>query len=214
MREMPEPIKVTLDLRNAKHEGLLTDADGLLFMSALMNSQETALLDRGRLEEAGRLLQVRFNQRREELVQQGKKDEEIIVEISQTMLYKVERDPEERSRIAARIKERFPSIPDSLVRWEGKSNYAINLHLEELMQLIIGIIGPALEQFDTFKTKLPKNPDTLAKPVLKDENKGFAPKPAIAQQPASQENDKIQAAAAQIIELEAQIEKLKQGAIA
>lgn len=65
--------------------------------------------------------------------------------------------------------------------------------------------------------------NTEAKQVEKPK-KGFAPKPAIAQQPYAisvtsglpvpQENDKIQAAAAQIVELEAQIEKLKQGAIA
>lgn len=192
---MAEPIQVTLNLRGNKYEGTITDADGLLFMTALMTAQETELLDKGRLAEAGTLMQSRFNQRRQELVSQGKGDEEVVVEISTTMLHKVERDPEERSRVAARIKERFPTIPNSLVRWDSKSSYAINLHLEELMQLIVGIIGPALEQFETFK----------AKEI-----------PAIVQEPEIQVEPEItmDEAAAQMVQLEGQMEKLRQKALA
>ena len=198
---MPEPIKVTLELRGEKYEGLLTDADGLLFMSALMNPQETALLDKGRMEEAGQLLKARFEHRRQELIRQGKKDEDIVVEISTTMLHKVERDPEERSRIAARIKERFSTIPDSLVRWEGKSNYAINLHLEELMQLIVGIIGPALQQFETFKPKK----EIEATPEVETE--------AETEDNTIESESNIAKVAAEIVELEARIEKLKNKAL-
>lgn len=186
-----EPLRVTLELRGHKYQGILTDSDGLLFLSALMNSYEISLLDQGRLAEAGVALQSRFDKRRQELAADGKGDEEVTAEISTTMLHRVERDPAERSRVAARIKERFPTIPNDLVRWDSPSSFAIALHLEEVMQLLVAVIGPALQQFDTFKAK---------------------EDPVAAETAGASSENKMAAAAAEIIELEDRIEVIKEEA--
>lgn len=195
---MHEPTSVIIEIRGNKYEGSLTDADGLLFMGALLEPHEIVLLEKGRTGEAGRLLQARFDHRRKELEQQGYSDQELVAELSATMMWKVERDPEERSRIAARIKERFPSIPDSIVKWEPRSAPVIHLDLEELMQLIVGVIGPALQRLETLKPKQEQMTGATqeTQPEITDTTK-----------------TNMTAAAAKIVELEAQIEKIKRDAI-
>lgn len=142
---MVDPIKVTLDLRGEKYTGEITDADGLLFMSTIFNQKENALLELGRIEDATVAYKKRSDKRLEELRAQGKSDKDLLSEWGQHLLNRVERDPDVRSLVASRIRERFPTVPLSLIRWNGKNDFAINLHIVELLQLLNGIIVPSMK---------------------------------------------------------------------
>ncbi len=146
---MLDPIKVTLELRGERYVGEITDADGLLFLSTIFNAEENRLMELGRIEEATLAYKKRGDERLEELKSQGKSDEDLLSEWGQHLLNRVERDPDVRSLVASRIKERFPSIPRSLIRWDGKNDFAINLHITELLQLLNGIIVPSMKLLES-----------------------------------------------------------------
>lgn len=146
---MLDPIKVTLELRGEKYFGEITDADGLLFLSAIFNTEENRLMELGRIQDATIAYKKRGDKRLEELKAEGKSDEDLSNEWGQHLLHRVERDPDVRSLVASRIKERFPTIPRSLIRWDGKNDFAINLHIVELLQLLTGIIVPSMKLLET-----------------------------------------------------------------
>lgn len=171
---MQDPIKVTLDLRGEKYFGEITDADGLLFLSAIFNTEENRLMELGRIQDATIAYKKRGDKRLEELKAEGKSDEDLSNEWGQHLLNRVERDPDVRSLVASRIKERFPTIPRSLIRWDGKNDFAINLHIVELLQLLTGIIVPSMKLLET---TVPVDTEETPQPLVVEEPEKATPPP-------------------------------------
>lgn len=164
-KSMLNPIKVTLELRGEKYVGEITDADGLLFLSTIFNAEENRLMELGRIQDATLAYKRRGDERLEELKSQGKSDEDLLSEWGQHLLNRVERDPDIRSLVASRIKERFPGIPRSLIRWDGKNDFAINLHIVELLQLLNGIIVPSMKLLESSVSENKKTPEPESETV-------------------------------------------------
>jgi hypothetical protein len=216
---MTEPIQITLKLRGQSHTGTLTNSDALMFMQSIMNAQEEIILNQGRVQESWALMQARFDQRQEELESLGKDPQDVLTEQCQAILYKIERDPEERSRIAARLKERFPTLPDNLVRWESKASYAINLHLEELVQIINAVLIHSSKLFEDTAPNVEavaENTVNLQSTTQQEAKSGngfhkptLAPKPSLPNTTPTSATIMIDPKEAKIAAIEAELAKLR-----
>lgn len=138
-------IKATLNLRGQKYAGVILDVDGFKYLRLVMNQEEVSYLDRGQYVEGI----SRFEQRvlgYQSEANTAEENHKYLTDLAQFILSRVEDDRAARNEVVLRLLERFRSLPEELVFWDAKREFGgLNLNMVELVQIIMGILTPALQ---------------------------------------------------------------------
>lgn len=138
-------IKATLNLRGQKYPGVILDVDGFKYLRLVMNSEEVAYLDRGQyVEGISRFEQRVLGYQSEANTTEG--NHKYLTDLAQFILSRVEDDRAARNEVVLRLLERFRTLPEELVFWDAAREFGgLNLNMVELVQIIVGILNPALQ---------------------------------------------------------------------
>lgn len=158
---MAQVIKAVLNLRGERYPGIILDVDGLRYLRAVMTPEEAAYLDRKQFIEGISRFDKRVLGYDAQLGDNAESKEKYLSDLAQYILGRVEDDRDIRNSVVTRLLERFPTLPDELVSWNDRRKLGIiNLDMVELVQVIMGILTPALQMIRENK------PESEVQPVV------------------------------------------------
>lgn len=151
---MAQVIKAVLNLRGDRYPGIILDVDGLRYLRAVMTPDEAAYLDRKQFIEGISRFEKRVLGYDAQLGDNAESKEKYLSDLAQYILGRVEDDRDIRNSVVTRLLERFPTLPDELVSWNDRRKLGIiNLDMVELVQVIMGILTPALQMIRENKSE-------------------------------------------------------------